>query len=125
MNSFRSRSELAPKGDCAILDSSARRYPIFSAEVAELADAQASGACCRKAVKVQILSSAPFTSHYETNDFPGGTSLGSFTPACASFSSVCNPGRGMVCGRIATQHIRTAGGSAIHSLPVLGNLADD
>jgi hypothetical protein len=29
------------------------------AEVAELADAQASGACGRKVVKVQILSSAP------------------------------------------------------------------
>jgi hypothetical protein len=31
----------------------------FSAEVAELADAQASGACGRKVVEVQILSSAP------------------------------------------------------------------
>ena len=30
-----------------------------SAEVAELADAQASGACCRKAVEVRVLSSAP------------------------------------------------------------------
>ena len=33
-----------------------------SAEVAELADAQASGACPRKGVEVQILSSAPFDS---------------------------------------------------------------
>jgi hypothetical protein len=31
----------------------------FSAEVAELADAQASGACARKGVKVRVLSSAP------------------------------------------------------------------
>ena len=36
---------------------------LLSAEVAELADAQASGACCRKAVKVQILSSAPTFAH--------------------------------------------------------------
>jgi hypothetical protein len=37
---------------------------VFSlrAEVAELADAQASGACGRKVVEVQILSSAPFDS---------------------------------------------------------------
>ena len=33
-----------------------------TAEVAELADAQASGACPRKGVEVQILSSAPFDS---------------------------------------------------------------
>jgi hypothetical protein len=32
------------------------------AEVAELADAQASGACGRKVVEVQILSSAPIVS---------------------------------------------------------------
>jgi hypothetical protein len=32
--------------------------PLFCAEVAELADAQASGACGRKVVEVQILSSA-------------------------------------------------------------------
>src|SRR4030095_16783698 len=33
------------------------------AEVAELADAQASGACGRKVVEVQILSSAPTFAH--------------------------------------------------------------
>jgi hypothetical protein len=32
-----------------------------SAEVAELADAQASGACGRKVVEVRVLSSAPIT----------------------------------------------------------------
>ena len=37
-------------------------FSSFSAEVAELADALASGASCRKAVEVQILSSAPFDS---------------------------------------------------------------
>ena len=35
--------------------------PTLRAEVAELADAQASGACGRKVVEVQILSSAPIT----------------------------------------------------------------
>jgi hypothetical protein len=45
----------------AIRYNSRFRPVVFSlrAEVAELADAQASGACCRKAVEVQILSSAP------------------------------------------------------------------
>src|SRR5262252_820518 len=37
----------------------ASRCPPLRAEVAELADAQASGACGRKVVEVQILSSAP------------------------------------------------------------------
>src|SRR5262249_47559297 len=35
--------------------------PHLDAEVAELADAQASGACGRKVVEVQVLSSAPTT----------------------------------------------------------------
>ena len=35
-------------------------WQALRAEVAELADAQASGACGRKVVEVQILSSAPF-----------------------------------------------------------------
>jgi PEP-CTERM motif len=42
------------------------------AEVAELADAQASGACGRKVVKVQILSSAPaFASVFAPFSFSG------------------------------------------------------
>ena len=40
-------------------ESSAHLRLFARAEVAELADAQASGACGRKVVEVQILSSAP------------------------------------------------------------------
>ena len=43
----------------AILSSSGQWLFTLRAEVAELADAQASGACSRKRVEVQILSSAP------------------------------------------------------------------
>jgi hypothetical protein len=42
-----------------ILRASSRSVFSLRAEVAELADAQASGACGRKVVEVQILSSAP------------------------------------------------------------------
>src|SRR5438552_2164084 len=42
-----------------IITSSSRLFSPLRAEVAELADAQASGACGRKVVEVQILSSAP------------------------------------------------------------------
>src|SRR3989339_2047103 len=49
-----------------------RGAPIFCAEVAELADAQASGACSRKGVEVQILSSAP---HAKEARFSGPFSL--------------------------------------------------
>jgi hypothetical protein len=42
-----------------IIDRSSRSNSPLRAEVAELADALASGASCRKAVEVQILSSAP------------------------------------------------------------------
>ncbi len=42
-----------------IIGSSSRLFSPLRAEVAELADAQASGACGRKVVEVQILSSAP------------------------------------------------------------------
>src|SRR5262249_39204491 len=42
-----------------IIGDSDRRTSSLRAEVAELADAQASGACGRKVVEVQILSSAP------------------------------------------------------------------
>ncbi len=48
--------------ECAILDDSSQALDPLRAEVAELADAQASGACGRKVVEVQILSSAPFDS---------------------------------------------------------------
>jgi hypothetical protein len=48
----------APRALSIIAVSSRERSPL-RAEVAELADAQASGACGRKVVKVQILSSAP------------------------------------------------------------------
>ena len=60
------RGPLGPR--CSMLDSARRLlYNLrflpyrsdFSAEVAELADAQASGACARKGVKVRVLSSAP------------------------------------------------------------------
>ncbi len=46
-------------GPCAIMSVSSRSASSLRAEVAELADAQASGACGRKVVEVQILSSAP------------------------------------------------------------------
>jgi hypothetical protein len=52
----------------------AGRVTPLRAEVAELADAQASGACGRKVVKVQILSSAPTKFFYE-NDFSSTTEL--------------------------------------------------
>jgi hypothetical protein len=42
-----------------IIGDSSQAFSPFRAEVAELADAQASGACGRKVVEVQILSSAP------------------------------------------------------------------
>ena len=46
-----------------IISGSSRSLFTLRAEVAELADAQASGACGRKVVEVQILSSAlPFSS---------------------------------------------------------------
>ena len=48
----------------------ASRCSSLRAEVAELADAQASGACSRKRVEVQILSSAPrFRSPFKTGSF--------------------------------------------------------
>jgi hypothetical protein len=43
----------------SIIGDSSQAFSPFRAEVAELADAQASGACGRKVVEVQILSSAP------------------------------------------------------------------
>ena len=51
-------SSTAPRALFIIAVSSRERSPL-RAEVAELADAQASGACGRKVVEVQILSSAP------------------------------------------------------------------
>jgi hypothetical protein len=42
----------------SIIGDSSQAFSPFRAEVAELADAQASGACYRKVVEVQILSSA-------------------------------------------------------------------
>ena len=54
-------SSTAPRALFIIAVSSRERSPL-RAEVAELADAQASGACGSKIVKVQILSSAPFDS---------------------------------------------------------------
>ena len=39
-----------------------RQHPVRHAKVAELADAQASGACSRKGVEVRVLSFAPFDS---------------------------------------------------------------
>jgi hypothetical protein len=45
----------------------------FSAEVAELADAQASGACARKGVKVRVLSSAPIEIHHDYGEPRCGT----------------------------------------------------
>ena len=42
----------------SIIGDSSQAFSPFRAEVAELADAQASGACGRKVVEVQILSSA-------------------------------------------------------------------
>ena len=44
-------------GGLSIIGDSRSAFPL-RAEVAELADAQASGACYRKVVEVQILSSA-------------------------------------------------------------------
>ena len=51
-------SSTAPRALFIIAVSSRERSPL-RAEVAELADAQASGACGRKAVEVRALSSAP------------------------------------------------------------------
>jgi hypothetical protein len=55
------RSRRGRRSDGVIIGSSSRLSSPLRAEVAELADAQASGACGRKVVEVQILSSAPFS----------------------------------------------------------------
>jgi hypothetical protein len=47
------------RGPVLYFEVPADRSAPLRAEVAELADAQASGACGRKVVEVQILSSAP------------------------------------------------------------------
>src|SRR3990172_5065887 len=57
-------------GSFVIIRVSGRRSPPLRAEVAELADAQASGACGRKVVEGQILSSAPtFAVHISSVSF--------------------------------------------------------
>jgi len=58
---------------CVILGDSSPDVFSIRAEVAELADAQASGACGRKVVEVQILSSAPLRDISEPSSSPVGT----------------------------------------------------
>jgi hypothetical protein len=60
------------------------------AEVAELADAQASGACGRKVVEVQILSSADHLSHCRREFWAGAEASDVGTVACVSSSALCN-----------------------------------
>ena len=60
------------------------------AEVAELADAQASGACGRKVVEVQILSSANQLIHCRREVWAGAEASDVGTLACVSSSALCN-----------------------------------
>jgi hypothetical protein len=65
-----------------------------SAEVAELADAQASGACCRKAVEVRVLSSAPAFAQPQLAGPSVELRLASPTLTCGGCPAVAMGGRG-------------------------------